>query len=590
MCNVDASDMRTPSAFLVSPAARVEPMLQTSLALVLLIAGLICIALPVASLLMRSLFDAHGQWVGLDNFRLWLQTPNLIDATWRSLRVAAVSAALTVLLAYGYAYALTMTRMPAQPLFRALALLPLLAPSLLMAISLVYLFGNQGLLKDWVGGPIYGERGIVLGSVLWTFPHALLLLTTTLATLDARLIDAARTLGATPWRIFTTVVLPASRYGLLMAFVVVFVLVITDFGVPKVIGGQDGVLATELYKQVVGQQNFALGAVVSVMLLLPALGAYWVERHLRARQSAALGVRSVAYRAQPAALRDGLFLAYCSLVGLALLGMIAVAVFASLATYWPYDLRPSFKHYDFDNMDGGGWVSYGNSLRMALAVAIWGSAAAFLTAWTVEKAQSARLLREGVNLLATVPLAVPGLALGLGYVLFFNAPGNPLGGIYGSLTILVLSTVAHYFSVPHLTLLSALRQLDREFDAVAASMGVPFWRTLWRVHGPVCIPALIEVAGYFFVNSMTTVSAVVFLYAPATQLASVAVLNMDDAGDIASAAAMAVLIFATAAAARAVFWLLHRGAVAYTQRWRAPNTAATRAAATADPPALSAQS
>jgi iron(III) transport system permease protein len=227
---------------------------------------------------------------------------------------------------------------------------------------------------------------------------------------------------------------------------------------------------------------------------------------------------------------------------------------------------------------------------MALAVAIWGSAAAFLTAWTVEKAQSARLLREGVNLLATVPLAVPGLALGLGYVLFFNAPGNPLGSIYGSLTILVLSTVAHYFSVPHLTLLSALRQLDREFDAVAASMGVPFWRTLWRVHGPVCIPALIEVAGYFFVNSMTTVSAVVFLYAPATQLASVAVLNMDDAGDIASAAAMAVLIFATAAAVRAMFWLLHRGAVAYTQRWRAPNTAATRAAAPADIPAPSAQS
>jgi iron(III) transport system permease protein len=311
-------------------AARLEPWAQTAAALGLLLAGLACIALPVAALLVRSFFDAAGAWVGLDNFARWVQTPSLLDAAWRSLWLSALSAALTTALAYGYAYALMLTRMPGKGVFRALALVPLLAPSLLMAISLVYLFGNQGLLKGWIGGPIYGERGIVLGSVLWTFPHALLLLTTALATMDARLIDAAHTLGASPWRIFRTVVLPASRYGLLMAFVVVFVLVLTDFGVPKVIGGQASVLATELYKQVVGQQNFAMGAVVSVMLL-PALGAYLVERHLRAR--------AVVYEAQAHRWRDGAAFAYCVVVALALLGMIAVAVFASLATYWPYDLR-----------------------------------------------------------------------------------------------------------------------------------------------------------------------------------------------------------------------------------------------------------
>lgn len=567
-------------------AARLEPWAQTAAALGLLLAGLACIALPVAALLVRSFFDAAGAWVGLDNFARWVQTPSLLDAAWRSLWLSGLSAALTTALAYGYAYALMLTRMPGKGVFRALALVPLLAPSLLMAISLVYLFGNQGLLKGWIGGSIYGERGIVLGSVLWTFPHALLLLTTALATMDARLIDAARTLGASPWRIFRTVVLPASRYGLLMAFVVVFVLVLTDFGVPKVIGGQASVLATELYKQVVGQQNFAMGAVVSVMLLLPALGAYLVERHLRARQRASLSARAVVYEAQAHGWRDGAAFAYCAVVALALLGMIAVAVFASLANYWPYDLRPSLRHYDFDNMDGGGWATYGNSLRMALAVAVLGSLAAFLSAWVVDKPRRLGPLREALNLLATVPLAVPGLALGVGYVLFFNAPGNPLGMVYGTMGILVLSTVAHYFSVPHLTLLAALRQLDEEFEVVAASMGVPFWQTVWRVHLPICLPALVEVAGYFFVNAMTTVSAVVFLYAPATQLASVAVLNMDDAGDIASAAAMAVLIFATAALARLLFAGVQRAVERRTQRWRTRDGATAAGTAGVSSPSL----
>jgi iron(III) transport system permease protein len=438
-----------------------------------------------------------------------------------------------------------------------------------MAISLIYLFGNQGLLKGWLGeASIYGEGGIVLGSVLWTLPHALLILSTSLATTDARLFEAAQTLGANRWRQFTSVTLPASRYGLLMAFVVVFVLVITDFGVPKVVGGQASVLATDIYKQVVGQQNFQMGAVVALILLMPAVLAFVVEAQLRKRQSAALGVRAVPLQPKPDALRDGVLFVFCLVVAGVLLAMIAVAVFASLATYWPYNLTPSFKNYDFDNMDGGGWATYGHSLTLATATAVIGALATFVSAWLVEKPRHFAAARGVVSAVATIPLAVPGLALGLGYILFFNAPWNPLQGIYGTMTILVVCTVAHFFSVAHLTQLTALRQLDREYEFVAESLGVPFWRTVLGVHLPVCLPAMLEVAGYFFVNAMTTVSAVVFLYAPSTTLASVAVLNMDDAGDVAPAAAMAVLIFVTAGASRLLLAVAQRGVLARTQAWR----------------------
>ncbi|WP_373785355.1 ABC transporter permease subunit, partial [Delftia acidovorans] len=233
-----------------------------------------------------------------------------------------------------------------------------------------------------------------------------------------------------------------------------------------------------------------------------------------------------------------------------------------------YNLTLTFKNYRFDMMDGGGWASYGNSLSMALATAVVGSVLSFVTAYLVTKPQRWARTRQWLHAVATLPMAVPGLALGLGYILFFNAQGNPLHFLYGSMAILVLCSVAHFFSVAHITQLAALQQLDAEYERVADSLGVAFWTLLWRVHLPVCMPVVMQVAGYFFVNAMTTVSAVVFLYSPETTLASVAVLAMDDAGDTAPAAAMATLIFATAATGRLLIAALDVWVQRRTQRWR----------------------
>ena len=207
---------------------------------------------------------------------------------------------ICVLLAFVYAYGLTRTCMPGRGLFRIIAQIPMLAPSLLPAISLVYLFGNQGLAKGLLfGASIYGPIGIVIGEVFWTFPHALIIITTALAISDARLYEAAEALRASANRAsFWTVTIPGARYGLISAVFVVFTLVITDFGVPKVIGGQFNVLATDIYKQVVGQQNFQMGAVVGLILLLPAVIAFLVDRIVQRRQSALLSSRAVAYAAE----------------------------------------------------------------------------------------------------------------------------------------------------------------------------------------------------------------------------------------------------------------------------------------------------
>ena len=167
-----------------------------------------------------------------------------------------------------------------------------------------------------------------------------------------------------------------------------------------------------------------------------------------------------------------------------------------------------------------------------------------------------------------LPMAVPGLVLGLGYVFFFNAPWNPLNVLYGTLTVLVINTIAHFYTVAHITATTALKQIDAEFEAVSASLKVPFWRTFGRVTVPICMPAILDIAVYMFVNALTTVSAVIFLYGAGTKLASIAIVHMDESGTIAAAAAMATVIMATAIGAKVAHLVLNRLVFERLQAWR----------------------
>jgi iron(III) transport system permease protein len=482
----------------------------------------VALALPLGLMLGKSLQGPRDEFVGLVNYVRYFSTPALFQSIGNSLWVSILSTAITVPLAFVYAYALTRSRMPLRGLFKTIALVPILVPSLLPGLALVYLFGNQGLIKGvLLGYNVYGPIGIVMAEVFTTFPHALLIILAALALADARLYEAAVALRASRRRIFWTVTLPGARYGLISATFVVFTTVITDFGAPKVIGGQYNVLATDVYKQVIGQQNFQMGAVVSVILLVPAIFAFLVDRAVRRRQVALLSARAVPYEAKPQRGFDRAMLAYCVVIGGCILSVVAVSQFAALVKFFPYNLTLTLAHYDFDQKGGGGWGSYYNSIRLALLTGVIGTVIVFVGAYLVEKARGFALGRGLFHFLAMLPMAVPGLVLGLAYIFFFNEPANPLNVLYRTMTILVINTVVHFYTVGHLTALTALRQMDPEFETVSASLKQPFYRTFWRVTVPVCLPSTLDIAIYMFVNAMTTVSGVVFIYGPKTELASV---------------------------------------------------------------------
>lgn len=561
-----------------APAIVREQHWQERLAQGLLLVSCAALALflfaPLFMILVKSVQDKDGAFVGLLQFQQYFETPALRQSIGNTLMVAAFVTGITVPLAFLYAYALTRSCMPWRGFFRVLALTPILAPSLLSAISFIQWFGTQGLLKGLLGGAsIYGPLGIVMSSVYATFPHALMIVLTALLLADGRLYEAAESLRTPTWRKFLTITLPGAKYGLVSAAMVVFSYTVSDFGIPKVIGGNFNVLALDIFKQVIGQQNFNKGAVVSLILLAPVFVAFVVDWIMQGRLQSQFSSRAVPYVPRPSPWFDRAMLLFCTVVVLLLLAVLGMAIYTSFIKLWPYDKSFSLRHYTFGLIDAGVISSFFNSIKMAALTALFGTMFIFGTAYLLEKTTGSRGVRALIRLLAAIPMGVPGMVLGLGYILFFNHPDNPINGLYHTMTILVLSTVVHYYTSSHLTAVTALKALDNEFEAVSASLKVPFYKTFFRVTVPVCLPAILDIGRYLFVNAMVTISAVVFLYAPQTQLASVAILNLDDAGEIGAAAAMATLIVGASTIVCVVYAAVTRLLLTRTQAWRKPSAA-----------------
>lgn len=579
----------------MSQAMDLDRLIKGGLIVLVCLWMTVAVVFPVLELLVRSLSNAQGEFTGLANFSRYFRTPALAGSLTNSLTVSFITTMVSVSLGFLFAYALTRTAIPGKTLFLGIAMVPVFAPTLLNGIVLVYLFGKKGVVTTGAFGllervtgmalradiGLYGPVGIILAEAFYTFPQVVLILSIALRMTDARLYEAAQSLGASPWRSFISVTLPGIKYGLISAVFVSFILCFTDFGAPKVVGGNYNVLATDIYKQVIGQQNFSMGATVSVILLIPTVIAFAIDRFCQGRQQAVVGTGSLPYSPRRHPLRDALFLTYCIVISCAVLCFLTTALFASLVNVWPYDFTLTWKHYHFHDTGGGGYAAFFNSVRMSFYTALLGTCLTFGSAYLLEKLQETPLLRRIGYFLSIIPLALPGLVIGLAYIFFLNNPHldlpffpagipNPFNFLYGTMGILILCNIVHFYTVSFLTATTALKQLEKELEMVSESMGVPFYRTCFRVTVPVCLPAILEIALYYFVNSMATVSAVIFLYSAEIPLASVAVANMDDAGDVAPAAAMSMLIVFTNILVRLVYTLLTRSLKQSAQAWTAP--------------------
>jgi iron(III) transport system permease protein len=341
---------------------------------------------PLGTLFSKA-FTASGKFAALANYRKYFSTPALSVSVWNTVFISLVTTAFSSLFGFLYAYAVTRTAIPGKTFFKYTALLPIFIPTIVHALGLVYIFGKQGVITR-LGFDIslYGRNGIIISEIIYTFPQAFLLFLVALEYADGRLYEACTAMGVKPLGQFFHVTLPEIKYTALNTIFMCFTLAFTDFGAPKVIGGNYNVLATDIYKQIAGQFNMNMGAVVGTLLLIPAVISFIAGRFVSDKNAGTLNAKTIPLAVAKKPLRDILFFLFCSLIILCFIFLVVSLFAGALAKYYPYDMNFTLKHFVF-NKSTGGIGSFINSIAMSLATSVFGTAFVFLYAYMMEKSE-----------------------------------------------------------------------------------------------------------------------------------------------------------------------------------------------------------
>ena len=500
---------------------------------------LLFVAYPLLVVLAKSFITASGGW-GLANYFEAFGSERFWKIVVNSFSVTFTTTVLAVSLGFGYAYAIQRAELPFKSIFSLIATVPLFAPSLVQALGLVFLLGRNGIVNRIFGLDleIYGFWGIVISDTIYAFPQAFLIFSAALSAADGRLYEAARVLGAGRVRMFFNITMPSVRFGTISAIFLVFTITITDFGNPMVIGGNYSVLATEIYNQVSGQMNFNLGAVIAVVLLIPTAVAFGIMRFASRRQYAVVSEQALPLVPEKEPLVDGVLLAFVVSIATCILIVVGVVIFASFVQLWPYNMSLTFQNYIVDVQNG--WAPLWTSIGVSFQTAILGVVLVIGAAYVVHKVNNT--FTRILNVLAILPAAVPGMVLGLAYIFAFNDPANPVYLIYDTAIILGVINLYHYHAQGFLTAGTSFKQISQTFDEASSCLGANFFETMRYVTLPMIVPTMLSVGVFFFMRSMVTLSAVIFLVTPKTQLAAVSVMLLDDAGNISQAAAFSTTI------------------------------------------------
>ncbi len=520
--------------------ARDRWLLRACLGLPLL--ALVCFfGLPMLSIAWRSLLQDSGG-VGLGNYLALLDTPGVWRAARNSLWLGAATTVATALLGFVLAYGLERTRMAGKRLVAVGMALPMLAPSLVLGLGLIFLLGRNGLVGKLLGlhMDVYGFWGLLIADILYALPQAVLIIRAALRHGDVRQYDAAEVLGATPWRQFVDITLPNARYGLLSAALVVFTITITDFGNAVVIGGDFPVLATEIYNQVSGQMKFGMGAVVGILLLAPAALSIWIEHVATKRQARMSGESVQPPEAHHHLARDMGFTVACGAIVLSIYAVVLTVVVGSFVRLWPYKFEFTLKHYDITLSDG--YAPLWNSVYVSLMAALFGTLMLFMLAFAIRKYPGR--LAQLASLLSALPVGVPGLVLGLAYVFTFNSATMPWGALYGTAALLALCNYYHYHTQGYVTMMTGMRNVPTHLEDATTVLGGGTSRILRDVYWPAIQATLLSIAVFLFMRSMVTLSAIIFLFTPAMSLGAVSVMRLDEAGFTSQAAAFSTCIMA----------------------------------------------
>ena len=437
------------------------------------------------------------------DFSAVLRMPRFRESLVNSVCAAGVATIISIVLAWCFALAVIRTNLRFRELFTVFITLPMLIPSISHGMGLVLLLGANGIITRLLGlsGTIYGFHGIVLGSIFYAFPVAFLMLADILKYEDGSPYEAAAVLGIPRMNQFFSISFPYLRKPLISVIFAVFTLIFTDYGVPLMIGGRFITLPVLMYQEVIGLLNFSRGSVIGAILLIPAVVAFVFDFLNRDRANQNFIVQNKAITENK--LRDAMAGLYVFLICIIIAMPVLVFVFLTFINSYPMDMGLSFRNITRTmNMGAGRYLL--NSLIIALGVSVLGTVLSWFIAYYTARipGKLSRLL----HLISITSLAIPGIVLGLSYVLFFKGTF-----IYGGIAMLILVNTIHFMASPYLMAYNSLGKLNINLEDVGRTLGVSRYRIILDVIMPQTKLTILEMLSYFFVNSMMTISAVSFL-------------------------------------------------------------------------------
>ena len=514
------------------------------------------LAVPMGLLLVRSFGGVGGTGgVSLAHYREIWGEKGFLGALGNSFLSAGLSAAVTTVLAFLLAYSIHYTNLPGwfKELIRSVAVLPMLLPTITYGFAIIYSFGRQGLITRLLGHPvfeIYGLGGLVLGYVIYTLPVSFLLILNTMEYVDKKFMIVSRIMGDSRLGTFLMTVLRPLLGTLAASFVQCFFLAFTDYGIPASVGGQFRVAASVLYDEMLGSvPDFAGGAVVAMTMLMPSIASIGLLQYLNRFNVRYTRISPADIERRPA--RDGVL----GLMGAAVMALIltifAVVLLVPFVSEWPYRMTFTMKHVTAVFSDPALLGVFKNSLMAALATAALGSVVVYGAALVTSRSSMGPGTKKTVEAIALVTNTIPGMVLGIAFLLVFS--GTPLQNTF---VLIVLCNVVHFFSTPYLMMKNSLEKMNSGWETTAMLMGDTWIKTIVRVVTPNAMSTILEVFGYYFVSAMVTVSAVIFIAGARTMVITTKIKELQHFAKFNEIFVLSLCILFTNIAAKACFRIL----------------------------------
>lgn len=492
--------------------------------ILLVIFFITCVILPVVSMLSRISYDAFKELIISNQFNIALKN---------SLLTTTIATLISLISAFIAAWNIERTNIKLKWLFRSIFVLPMLIPSISHAFGLISIFGANGLLSKAFNTSfsIYGYPGIILGSVLYSFPIAFLLFSNVLKYENGIQYQAANVLGINRFYMFKDITLPFMKKTIITCFFSVFSMIITDYGVPLSIGGKTITISTLMYNKVVSMLDYQTGSSIGLLLLIPAILAFIVDI-CNSDNNSALYVNNAIENDDRFITKTMAYL-FNIIVTIFLLLPVISFLLMSFSTKYPVDNTFTLNHV-IKTIKKGADDYLLNSLIYSLFAGILGTIVSFISAYFTSRIKTK--LSSFLHLLSLLTMAIPGIVFGLSYVIHFHD-----SFIYGTIIIVILANSLHFFSSPYLMMYNSLGKINRSLEDVGQTLGISRMRIIFDVIIPKTRTTIIEMFSYYFVNSMMTISAISFLAPPAPKAISL-MINQFEAQLLLESAAFVSLV------------------------------------------------